>query len=103
MTSYAVSMNDSQDERHEVQRGPRLRVTPALILWGMLACVAVILLAQNTEEVTVEVFGFDVIAPLFVVIAASLVIGWGLGELGTHVLRWRRRKRHNRQPLGNPR
>ena len=71
----------------------RSRVTPSLVLWGVLAVVAIILLAQNTEETNVDVFGWRIIAPLFVIIGAALLIGWGLGELGTRVWRWRRRDR----------
>ena len=71
----------------------RLRVTPSIVAWGLLALVALILLVQNSTQTTVQFLGFDVSAPLFVIIGAALVIGWLLGELGTRVWRWRRRDR----------
>ncbi len=83
----------SKSEKPDGHHGSRPRVTPSLVLWGVLAVVAIILLAQNTEETNVDVFGWRIIAPLFVIIGAALVIGWGLGELGTRVWRWRRRDR----------
>ena len=83
----------SNSEKSGDNARSRPRVTPSLVLWGVLAVVAIILLAQNTEETNVDVFGWRIIAPLFVIIGAALLIGWGLGELGTRVWRWRRRDR----------
>ena len=83
----------SNSEKSGDNARSRLRVTPSLVLWGVLALVALTLLAQNTEETNVDVFGWRIIAPLFVIIGAALLIGWGLGELGTRVWRWRRRDR----------
>ncbi|HVQ87984.1 MAG TPA: LapA family protein [Actinomycetes bacterium] len=73
--------------------GWRPRLTPSLVLWSFLALIALVLLAQNTEQTEVDFFGWRVTAPLFLVIGGSLLIGWGLGELGTRVWRWRRRDR----------
>lgn len=59
------------------------------MLWGLLALAAIILLLQNSQDTTIQILGWDITAPLFVVIGASLIIGWGLGELGTRTWRWR--------------
>jgi uncharacterized integral membrane protein len=83
----------SNSDKSDHHSGLRLRLTPSLVLWGVLAVVAVVLLAQNTEETNVDFFGWRITAPLFVIIGAALLIGWGLGELGTRVWRWRRRDR----------
>lgn len=80
-------------ERRWTASGWKLRVTPGLVLWTVVAFVALVLLAQNGQDIQVDVFVWTVTAPLFVIIAAALVIGWGLGEVGTRVWRWRRRDR----------
>jgi len=71
----------------------RRRVTPGLLLWGVLALSAFVILIQNSADTSVQFFWLDITAPLFVVIGASLLIGWGLGELGTRLWSWRRRGR----------
>jgi len=78
-------------ERDSKWSASRPRLTPGLVLWGVLAISALVLLAQNSTDTTVQFFWFDVTAPLFVVIGAALLIGWGLGELGSKI--WSRRRR----------
>ena len=53
----------------------RFKVTPALVLWALLALVAIILVAQNSSDTTVQVFGWTIQAPLFVVIVLGDA-GW---------------------------
>ena len=72
-------------------RRGRIAVTPARVLWVVLAVVAVILIAQNSGDTEIDVFGWTIQAPLFVVIAASMLIGWGLGTVGMQAWSWRRR------------
>lgn len=57
----------------------------------VLAALAVIVLAQNTEKTTVEILFWDLEGPRFVVLAAALLVGALLGELGAAL--WRRRRR----------
>ena len=71
---------------------PRLAVTPARVLWVILALVAVVLIAQNSTDTEINVFGWTIQAPLFVVIFASMLIGWGMGMLGMQAWSWRRRR-----------
>lgn len=70
----------------------RLKAMPALILWLVLLVVVIVLVAQNTDDTTVRIFGWTVQAPLFMVIVAAMVIGWALMTLGTQAWSWRRRK-----------
>jgi uncharacterized integral membrane protein len=70
----------------------RRRVTPAMVLWVALALLAAVLVLQNSADTTVQVLGWTVQAPLFVVIAAAMVLGWGLGMVGTQAWSWRRRR-----------
>jgi uncharacterized integral membrane protein len=69
-------------------RRSRSWVTPSRLLWAVLALVAFILLAQNSQQVTVKFLAWDISAPLFVVIGAALLIGWGLGGAATRTWRW---------------
>ena len=82
---------DDEDRR----RG--LAVTPARVLWLVLAVVAIVLIAQNSTDTQVNVFGWTIQAPLFVVIFASMLIGWGLGMLGIQAWSWRRRRFEQRR------
>ena len=70
----------------------RISVTPARVLWVVLAIVAVILVAQNSGDTEINVFGWTIQAPLFVVIVGSMLIGWGLGTVGVQAWSWRRRR-----------
>jgi len=70
----------------------RFRLTPAMVLWSLLALVAVVLVAQNSADTTVQVLGWTIQAPLFVVIVLAMLAGWGLGLLGSQAWSWRRRR-----------
>jgi uncharacterized integral membrane protein len=70
----------------------RVSVTPARVLWVALAVVAIVLIAQNSTDTQINVFGWTIQAPLFVVIVASMLIGWGLGTVGLQAWTWRRRR-----------
>jgi uncharacterized integral membrane protein len=70
----------------------RSALTPARVLWVVLALVAVILIAQNSNDTQIEVFGWTIQAPLFLVILASMLIGWALGTLGVQA--WSLHRRH---------
>ena len=48
----------------------------------LLVIVVIVLVAQNSADTTVQIFGWTVQAPLFMVIVAAMVIGWALGHLG---------------------
>lgn len=70
----------------------RFRLTPAMVLWSLLALVAIILVAQNSADTTIQVLGWTIQAPLFVVIVLAMLAGWGLGLLGSQAWSWRRRR-----------
>jgi uncharacterized integral membrane protein len=75
----------------------RRRLTPALVLWLLLALLAAVLVLQNSADTTVQVVGWTLQAPLFVVIAAAMVLGWALGTVGTRAWSWRRRRAVRRE------
>ena len=67
-------------------------ITLTRILWGLLVLLAVVLVLQNSADTTIQVLGWTVQAPLFVIIVASMVAGWGLGVLGQNAWSWRRER-----------
>jgi uncharacterized integral membrane protein len=79
----------------------RSALTPARVLWVVLAIVAVILIAQNSNDTQIEVFGWTIQAPLFLVILASMLIGWALGTLGVQAWSLHRRRLGDRRPAQN--
>ncbi len=78
------------------ESGRNFRVTPSLVLWSLLAVLAVILVAQNSSDTTIQVLGWTIQAPLFVVIVLAMLAGWGLGLLGSQAWSWRRRRTDGR-------
>ena len=75
----------------------RIAITPARVLWVGLALLALILIAQNSNDIQIEVLVWTIQAPLFVVIIGSMLIGWGLGTLGLQAWSWRRGRAHGKQ------
>jgi len=75
----------------------RTVLTPARVLWIVLAIVAAILIAQNSNDTQIEAFGCKIQAPLFLVILASLLIGCALGTLGVQAWSLRRRRFGDKQ------
>ena len=74
------------------ESGRRALVTPTRVLWVALALLAVVLVLQNSADTTIQVLGWTIQAPLFVVLVAAMLVGWGLGTLGTQAWAWRRRR-----------
>ena len=87
-----MSDADSDRGRDGGRAQDRRLVTPARVLWVALALLAVILIAQNSNDTEIEVLGWTIQAPLFVVIIAAMVIGWALGTFGVQAWSWRRRR-----------
>jgi len=79
----------------------RSALTPARVLWVVLAVVAVILIAQNSNDTQIEVFGWTIQAPLFLVILASMLIGWALGTLGVQAWSLHRRRLGDKRADGD--
>lgn len=82
--------------------GRRRRFRPGLVLWGALALVVLVLMAQNTDSTTVRLLGFRVEMPLFLLIASCLLLGWLLGTLGSWLLRRRESRRRDRERRADP-
>lgn len=70
----------------------RVRVTLGRVFWVLLVLVAVILVAQNSADTTIQVFGWTVQAPLFLVILVAMLLGWAIGTIGHEAWSLRRRR-----------
>jgi uncharacterized integral membrane protein len=73
--------------------GTGFKLTPGVVLWGVIALIGLVLLLQNTDQTRVQLGGFVVEMPLFLLIAAAMLIGWMLGTLGWWLFRRRQNKR----------
>ena len=57
-----------------------MKVTPRMIVAGVALIIAVIFIAQNTDEVSLEFLWFDVRWPLWAVMTVMLVMGALIGQ-----------------------
>ncbi len=57
---------------------------------GVLAVLLVVFIAQNTVEVPVKIFFWEFTGPLWLVLAVTVVVGLGILELVSWVMRRRR-------------
>ena len=76
------------DEVESDRRG----LNGGLIVAAVLAVLLVVFVVQNTEDVAVTVFFWELTGPLWLVLVASIVVGLVALELGTTVLRHRSKK-----------
>lgn len=70
----------------------RVRVVSVRAFWVLLVLVAVVLVAQNSADTTIQVFGWTILAPLFLVILVAMLLGWAIGTIGREAWSWRRRR-----------
>lgn len=83
----------------EIGRTPRARrfgagLSAGLVLGALVAVAAVLLVLQNDQQVRFEWLMFDFDAPLWLILAASLVAGGLITELVVTAVRLR----HHRAP-----
>jgi uncharacterized integral membrane protein len=81
------------EERGDGPAASRTGVSPALVVFGIVAVVAVIFIAQNSERRNVEFLFVDVTTPVWV----ALLIAVGLGILLDRliVFWWNRRRKRD--------
>jgi uncharacterized integral membrane protein len=68
----------------------RSLLTPARVLWLVLALLALVLVLQNSADTSIQLLGWTVQAPLFMVLIGAMLIGWALGNVGIKAWSWRR-------------
>lgn len=70
--------------------GPLARLSRRNIIAVVLVAVAAIFILQNRNSTTIQLFWVSLQAPLWIVLLAVFLIGWGAGVLTT------RRTKNNR-------
>ena len=85
-----MSMDWKANERGDAPAGDKNRVSAALIIWIVIAVVAIIFIAQNARDAQVKFLFWDGTLSLWVVILLTLLAGAALDRIITWA--WRRRK-----------
>lgn len=73
------------------ERGTGVSIYSITLL--VLLIIIVVVLGQNTDDVTIKVLWGELDAPLFIVVILSALVVTAAWEIGTLLLRHRRRKR----------
>lgn len=76
--------NAQQDRKPQISAG--------LIGLVVVAVLLLIFIFQNTQEATVEVFFWDVEAPMWVVLLGTAMVAIAIAELASFIRRHRRRR-----------
>lgn len=80
------------EERYDDRRDRNRRVSPKLVLWAVVALLAIILIAQNSRQARIDILFWDVTAGLWLI----LLLVFGLGVLlGFLLPRLRRNKKQD--------
>lgn len=85
----------SAKKEHEpiaTERSKGLTLTPRLIGGGVVAALVLIVLVQNSQSVTVSLFGWELSMPLWLLLLITFVLGMLLDGLVMSGIRRLRRK-----------
>jgi uncharacterized integral membrane protein len=86
-----MSMDWKANERGgESPQGEKSRISVAMIIWIVVAILAIVFIAQNARDAQVKFLFWDGTLSLWVVIVLTLIAGALLDRLVTWM--WRRRK-----------
>ena len=66
-------------DEHPRERDRSRRVSPKVVIWGVVALLALILVLQNTRDVRVDLFFWDVTAGLWLLLLGMFIVGFALG------------------------
>jgi uncharacterized integral membrane protein len=83
----------ANERRSEAPEGDKTKISPALIIWIVIAVLAVIFIVQNARDAQVRFLFWDGTLSLWIVIVITLLAGAALDRIVTWALR-RRRARH---------
>ncbi len=81
-----------QDRRTGAPEPDKSRISAALVLWLIVAVIAVVFVVQNTRHSTVTFLFWDGDTSIWVVIIIAIVLGVLLDRLATWFMRRRRRR-----------
>jgi uncharacterized integral membrane protein len=88
-----MSMDWKANERGDGAEGDKRRISAAMVIWIVVAILAVVFIAQNANDSHVKFLFFDGTMSLWVVILLSIIAGVVLDRLVTWMLRRRKAKR----------
>ena len=83
----------SNERRSEAPEGDKTKISPALIIWIVIAVLAVIFIVQNARDAQVKFLFWDGTLSLWIVLLLTLLVGVALDRIVTWALR--RRKAHH--------
>jgi uncharacterized integral membrane protein len=66
---------------HPETQGSRSRLSPKSILWGLVALLALIFVAQNTERTTISILFWDLTTGVWLALVVAIVLGIAIGYL----------------------
>jgi len=82
----------ANERRSEAPQGDKTRISPALIIWVIIAVLAVIFVVQNARDAQVKFLFWDGKLSLWIVIVLTLIAGALLDRIVTWALRRRKAK-----------
>ena len=74
-----MSMDWKANERGDAPAGDKNRVSAALIIWIVIAVVAIIFIAQNAQRVEVQFLFVDTTTPLIFALLIATLLGIVIG------------------------
>jgi len=84
----------ANENRGDAPQGDKTRISAAMVIWIVIAVLAIVFIAQNTNDARVKFLFFDGTLSLWVVIVLTLLAGALLDRLVMWIMRRRKSKRH---------
>lgn len=84
----------ANEHRGDAPQGDKTRISAAMVIWIVVAVLAIVFIAQNTNDAHVKFLFFDGTLSLWVVIVLTLLAGTLLDRLVMWIMRRRKAKRH---------
>ena len=89
--AYRGRMTEPRND-HRQQREARRSISPKVILWGIVAVLAAILILQNTDQAKVHVLFWNVKVGLWILLLGTFLLGMLFGWLIPKLRRGRGRR-----------
>ena len=82
----------ANEHRDDSPQGDKTRISAVMVIWIVVAVLAIVFIAQNTNDAHVKFLFFDGTLSLWVVIVIALILGALIDRVATWA--WRRRRAH---------
>lgn len=77
-------------EEHRIERDKSRRISPKVVVWGLVALLVLVFILQNTKNVRVDLLFWNVSTGLWLMLLVVFLIGLALGWLLTRLRAGRR-------------